>query len=91
MDEPLSDDELDRLEALTVAASPSPWVANIEERGGLAGQSMIQLGLPGDFPPDMYVYHDRETAPAADLDFIAAARNFMPRLIAEIRRSRSRS
>jgi len=39
----------------------------------------------------MYVYNDRETASAADLDFIAAARNFMPRLIAEIRRSRSRS
>lgn len=34
-----------------------------------------------DFPPDMYVLHDRETAPAADLKFIGAARNHMPRLI----------
>ena len=91
MDEPLSNDELDKLEALSVAATPGPWVANIEERGGLAGESMIQLGLPGDSPSDMYVYHDRETAPSADLDFIAAARNSMPRLIAEIRLSRSSS
>jgi hypothetical protein len=30
----------------------------------------------------MYVYHDREIAPAGDLDFIAAAREYMPRLVA---------
>jgi hypothetical protein len=91
MDEPLSRDELDELDTLTAAATPGPWVANVEERGGIGGDSMIELGLPGDFPPDMYVFHDRKIAPAADIDFIAAARNYMPRLIAEIRRSRSDS
>jgi hypothetical protein len=32
----------------------------------------------------MYVYHDDKIAPAADLDFIAAAR-YIPRLVREIR------
>jgi hypothetical protein len=50
---------------------------------------MIGLdGLPGDFPPDMYVFHDRQIAPSADIKFIAAARNYVPRLIAELRRLR---
>jgi hypothetical protein len=53
---------------------------------------MIGLdGSPDDFPPDMYVYHDQATAPAADLKFIAAARNYMPSLIAELRRLRRQS
>jgi hypothetical protein len=88
VDEPLSDEELAELEALTGAATPGPWVANLEEDGGLGGDSMIQLGLPGDFPPDMYVLHDRKIAPSADLRFIAAARNYMPRLLAELRQRR---
>jgi hypothetical protein len=33
----------------------------------------------------MYVYHDDKIAPAADLDFIAAARKYIPRLVREIR------
>jgi hypothetical protein len=32
----------------------------------------------------MYVEHDGRPAPVADLDFIAAARNYVPRLIREI-------
>jgi hypothetical protein len=91
-EEPLSDEQLDELERLTAEATPGPWTANIEEEAPIGGQSMIGLdGLPDDFPPDMYVYHDRETAPAADLKFIAAARNYMPRLIAELRRLRRHS
>ena len=92
MGEPLSDEELSELEALTTAATPSPWVANIEEEGALGGDSMIGLdGLPGDFPPDMYVFHDRQIAPSADIKFIATARNYMPRLLAEVRRLRGHS
>jgi hypothetical protein len=52
---------------------------------------MIELGLPGEFPPDMYVFHDRRIAPSADIKFIAAARNYMPRLLAEVRRLREHS
>jgi hypothetical protein len=91
-EEPLSDEQLDELEQLTAEATPGPWTANIEEETPIGGQSMIGLdGLPDDFPPDMYVYHDRNTAPAADLKFIAAARTYMPRLIAELRRLRRHS
>src|SRR4051794_27689526 len=91
-DEPLADDELDELERLTAAATPDPWTANIEEEAPIGGDSMISLdGLPGDFPPDMYVLHDRQIAPSADIKFIAAARNYMPRLLAELRRLRGHS
>lgn len=88
MAEPLSDEELDTLELLSTTASPAPWFAWLESEG-VAGQSMIAINLPGDFPPDMYVYHDGETAPDADLRFIAAARNLVPRLIAELRARRA--
>jgi hypothetical protein len=36
----------------------------------------------------MYGQHDEMPAPAEDLDFIAAARNSIPRLIAEVRQQR---
>jgi hypothetical protein len=91
LDEPVSDEELSELGALAAAATPGPWVAWIEGEHGLGGDSMIQLGLPGEFPSDMYVFHDRQPAPAADLKFIAAARNYVPRLIAELRRGRGNS
>jgi hypothetical protein len=91
-DEPVTDDELAELERLTAAATPGPWTANIEEEAPIGGHSMISLdGLPGDCPPDMYVLHDRQIAPSADIKFIAAARNYMPRLIAELRRVRGHS
>jgi hypothetical protein len=40
---------------------------------------------------DMYVTRDTATASADDLDFIAAARNYLPRLLAEVRRLRGHS
>jgi hypothetical protein len=36
----------------------------------------------------MYVMHDANPAPPDYLDFIAAARNALPRLIAELKRRR---
>ena len=90
-EEPLTDYELPELERLAAAATPGPWVANIEEEAPIGGDSMIELGLSGDFPPDMYVFHDRQIAPSADIKFIAAARNYVPRLITELRRLREHS
>jgi hypothetical protein len=85
-------EELAELEALTAAATPGPWVAHIEAEAPIGGESMIGLdGLQGDFPPDMYVRHDGQTAPTADIKFIAAARNYVPRLLAEVRRLRGHS
>ena len=91
MDSPLTDGELAKLEALTEAATPEPWESYVEEREPIGGCSFIQLGANGYSPPDMYVYHDDKIAPAADLDFIAAARRYMPLLLAEVRRLRRHS
>jgi len=56
---------------------------------GIGGEDFIRLGGDDDSQqPDMYVMHDGRPAPVADLDFIAAARNCVPRLIAEVRRLR---
>ena len=87
MDEPLSNQELSELETLTEAAAPAPWVAFIVGPG-MASPSFVRLDGVGDFPPDMYIMYDREIAPSADIEFIAAARNYMPRLLAELRHRR---
>ena len=89
MDEPLSEAELAELERLTEAAAPAPWVSFVQN--GLGGDSFIRLdGLDDQFPPDMYILRDDKIAPDADIEFIAAARNYMPRLLAELRRARGR-
>ena len=55
---------------------------------GIGGPDFIRLGGLDDSQPDMYVEHDGRPAPITDLDFIAAARNHLPRLIAEVRQYR---
>jgi hypothetical protein len=86
-DTPLSDAELDGLEALERAASPAPWTAFFGP--GIGGPDFIQLGGDDDSQPDTYVEHDGKSAPVDDLDFIAAARNCIPRLVREIRLRRA--
>ena len=88
-EEPLSDEQLDELEALASAASPAPWIAVVGP--GIGGDEFIRLGGDDDSQPDMYVWHDREIAPSRDLDFIATARNLVPQLIAEVKRCRARN
>jgi hypothetical protein len=89
--EPFSDEEIAELGALTAAATPGPWVAHIEGEAPIGGDSMIGLdGLP-ETSRRMYVFHDRQIAPSADIKFIAAARNYMPRLLTELRRLRGHS
>ena len=87
MEEPLTDEELSDFEALAQAATPGPWVAMIEGPGG-AGDSMIWLGTVGS-GPDMYVHHGDKIAPRVDIEFIGAARNHVPRLLAELRERRA--
>jgi hypothetical protein len=85
-EEPLSTQELDKLEELVEAASAGPWT--VFAGPGIGGDDFIRLGGDDDTVPDMYVRHEGKPAPVADLDFIAAARNHMPRLLAEVRRQR---
>ena len=72
-----------------LGGTPGPWRSFLEERDAIGGCSFIQVDSDGYSPPDMYVYHDKETAPAADLDFIAAAWTHLPRLVREVRRMRA--
>lgn len=85
--DPISDTELQTMQQRAEAASKGPWQSIIEGRDHFCGDNFIMVSLD-DNEPDMYVARDRKPASHADLDFIAAARQDIPRLIAEIQRLR---
>ncbi|MER7579651.1 hypothetical protein [Kitasatospora sp. NPDC097691] len=95
--EPLSKEELSAIERRVAAASPGPWVGWMESRHGIGGTSFIQLSADADEDDEIYltrVTGGREVIGAdaqtdADIEFIAGARQDMPRLINEIRRLRA--
>ncbi len=62
--------------------------AELDELARLSGDDVILVGDPRE--EDMYVTRDSGPASPADLDFITAARNYVPRLVAELRRLRER-
>ena len=84
---PLTDADLDAIQRGVDAASKAPWEAFIAGPGDSL-DSVIRVGTFHDDEPDIYVFRDREPANDAGLDFIAAARQDVPRLIAEIKRLR---
>ena len=86
--DPISDTELHAMQERADAASKGPWEAFIEGPGD-SFSSFIRVGGLDDNEPDMYLSReDWYAASAADLNFIAAARQDVPRLIAEIKRLR---
>lgn len=78
----MNEEELSEIERRCSSATPGPWKSWIEGRDHTAGDSVITT--EGD---DIYL----SGATPADQDFIAAARQDVPRLIAEIRRLRART
>jgi hypothetical protein len=90
--------EIEQRAVRAFAVAPQPWVAWLETRGGLGGESFIQLGddpeLDVEFYIRFYTGSNEVTSPDVRLDavieFIADACNAVPRLIAEVRRLRSR-
>ena len=84
-----TDSDLDDLEALSSRGSPRPWKSMVEGRDHVSGDSFIKIGSGETRDEDMYVTRDKGLASADDLDLIAAARNCLPDLIAEIRRLRT--
>ena len=74
--------DLDHIERLATAARPGPWTSYIEGRDHVSGSSFIMVGT-GDARTD-----DIEMVGCthADQDFIAAARQHVPLLVAEVRR-----
>lgn len=64
------------------AATPGPWTSYVEVRDHTSGSSFIMTGPEGSRGPDI----ELAGATSADQDFIAAARQDVPRLVAEVRR-----
>jgi hypothetical protein len=79
--EELTNAELDAIEARLRAAAPGPWKSFIEGRDHTSGSSLIAT-------PDSDI--ELSGATAADQDFIAHARQDLPKLLDEVRRLRAR-
>ncbi|MEV7027522.1 hypothetical protein, partial [Kitasatospora sp. NPDC093558] len=98
MNESLSEAQLDAMERRIMGATPGPWVPLLETRWATGGGSCIQVD-PDAAGQDDEIYLRRfvdgrevlgpDRQLDADLDFIASAREDMPRLIAEVRRLRA--
>lgn len=86
-DEPITESELDQIAARCEATSPGPWKSYIEGRDHESGDNFIMIGEGDTRGDDLYIYQGTH----ADQDFIANARQDIPRLIAEIRRLRKNS
>lgn len=88
----LSSDELTVMEGRAARAMSGPWRSFVEGRDHWGGDDFIRTGGLDDDCPDLYLshsYRNREKpvpAPADDQDFIAHARQDVPRLVAEVRR-----
>ncbi|AZO01486.1 hypothetical protein EJ066_20245 [Mesorhizobium sp. M9A.F.Ca.ET.002.03.1.2] len=72
------------MDARTAATQPAPWKSWVEGRDFLGGSNFIQTGQGPDRGEDI----EMTGATAADQDFMAAAWQDIPRLIAEVRRLR---
>jgi hypothetical protein len=90
----IPDDELQLIEDRANAATAGPWESFIEGRDHWGGDDFIRTGGMDDSCPDMHVslsdWNGDPIRPAGanDLDFIAAARQDVQRLVAEVRRLR---
>lgn len=89
----MDDDAVTAVEIATLwrmcrEGSPAPWLAMVEGRDFTSGDSFIMVGWEDDRGEDMYVTRDAGPADAADLDLIATARTYLPRLLREIERWR---
>jgi hypothetical protein len=80
--EGLTDEELDLIEARVRKAASVPWDSFVEGRDHTSGSSFIRTPVS-----DI----ELSGATAADQDFIAHARDDLPRLLKEVRRLRRRA
>ena len=81
----ITTEELAAMKARIAATTPGPWTSYFEGRDHTSGDSFIQTATQ-----DIYISAEDYAGGAghfcADQDFIAHARQDMPRLIAEIER-----
>jgi hypothetical protein len=87
----MNESDLVEIEKRVSSASPGPWKAYVEGRDHDSGDTFIMIGEGAQRQDDMYVFQShagptRIETSDADLDFIAEARQDIPRLLAEIRK-----
>ncbi len=84
----ITDDELAAMTTRVEATTPGPWTSWVEGRDHTSGDSFIKTATQR-----IYISAEDYTAggghSCADQDFIAHARQDMPRLIAEVKRLRA--
>lgn len=85
MDELLSQEQLAEIELRCNRATLEPWKSYVEGRDHTSGSNFIRTGTGENRGPDIEI----TGATVEDQDFIAAARQDVPRLIHEIRTLRS--
>lgn len=81
----LTDEELDEIERRCSAARPARWTSFVEGRDHFGGSNMIRVTDDDDSQPDIELIG----ATVEDQDFIAHARQDVPRLLIEVRRLRA--
>ena len=84
----ISEEVLTLLEELSQQCDAAPWTALIEGRDFDSGDSFIKTGEGVTRGEDIYVTRDSGPASTAYLELIAAARTYLPELIAEVREAR---
>jgi hypothetical protein len=80
----ISEDDLATIEQACEEATAGPWKVFLEDDGGIGGTHVIWVS-DRDNEPDMYLWLDDGLAPSGDFEFVAAARQDIPALIAAIR------
>ncbi|WP_282204758.1 hypothetical protein [Kitasatospora fiedleri] len=94
LDKALPEEELSAIERYVAGATPGPWGGWVESWHGIGGTSFIQLRADaeegdGDLPDSRAGDHKvvgEDTRADADIEFIANARQDVPRPVNEIRR-----
>lgn len=81
----LTDEELAEIESRADRARKGPWLSFIEGRDHDSGSDFIQVGAGAARSDDIELLG----ATGTDQDFIAGARQDIPRLVAEVKRLRS--
>ena len=82
--EPVSDAVLLQLMSKADRATPGPWVASIEGRDHVSGDTVILVGHPPDRGDDMYVTRDTSPASPEDYERVAAAGTYLGALVEEL-------
>ena len=83
---PITQEELEQIRQRCLAATPGPWKSYVEGRDHNSGSNFIMTGLGQNRGNDIELIG----ATVADQDFVACARQDIPRLLDEIERLRRR-